>query len=178
MKGYYRQPQLTAEAVTEDGWLQTGDIAQWSENGTLKIVDRKKNLVKLSHGEYVALEKLEAEYKTSKYVLNMCIHADPLESIIIALIVPDINLINSFQKLYGIAEDDLNNPKILNLIGLDMLDIAQRAGYKSAEVLKTFALVPDEWTLENGFLTAAQKIKRKEILIQYKDQVDRMYGRK
>jgi long-chain acyl-CoA synthetase len=59
MKGYYNQPQLTAETVTEDGWLMTGDIGEWQPDGNLAIIDRKKNLVKLSNGEYIALEKCE-----------------------------------------------------------------------------------------------------------------------
>ncbi|KAI9331187.1 hypothetical protein BDR26DRAFT_682209 [Obelidium mucronatum] len=88
MKGYYKQEQLTRETITEDGWLMTGDIAEMNQDGTLSIIDRKKNLVKLSNGEYIALEKLEANYKVSKYVQNICVHADSEQAYAIAFIQP------------------------------------------------------------------------------------------
>jgi long-chain acyl-CoA synthetase len=58
LEGYYKDDQQTAEALTPDGWLKTGDIGEWNKNGQLKIIDRKKNLVKTINGEYVALEKV------------------------------------------------------------------------------------------------------------------------
>lgn len=57
-KGYYKQDKVTAETIV-DGWLNTGDIGQWNKDGTLSLIDRKKNLVKLAGGEYIALERLE-----------------------------------------------------------------------------------------------------------------------
>jgi long-chain acyl-CoA synthetase len=157
MKGYYKQPKTTAENLTEEGWLMTGDIAEWQADGSIKIIDRKKNLVKLSHGEYVALEKLEAQYKTSKYVLNMCVHADPLESKIVAVIVPIPAELAALQKELGVTE--LNDPKVLKVLGEDFAKAAKSADFKGAEILKTFLLVEGEWTAENEMLTAAQKVR-------------------
>ena len=99
-KGYFKRDDLTKEAFTEDGWLMTGDIGQWNPNGTLSIIDRKKvsklrtlgsncrlsiiahallvasqNLVKLSGGEYIALERLESIYKSCNAVANIAVHA-------------------------------------------------------------------------------------------------------
>lgn len=71
-KGYFKRDDLTKEAIV-DGWLMTGDIGQWNEDGTLSIIDRKKNLVKLSGGEYIALEKLETTYKSCNLVNNICL---------------------------------------------------------------------------------------------------------
>jgi long-chain acyl-CoA synthetase len=107
----------------------------------------------------------------------MCIHADPLESKIVAIVVPNPKALTALQKENGIDQSDINNSKILEVIGNDFIDSANSAGFKGAEILKTFRLVEGEWTPENGMLTAAQKIKRKEIVEAYKDQIDSMYGR-
>lgn len=61
-KGYYENPELTAETITPDGWFKTGDIGEWDANGHLKVIDRKKNLVKTLNGEYIALEKVCPRY--------------------------------------------------------------------------------------------------------------------
>ncbi|CAG8769462.1 9705_t:CDS:1, partial [Racocetra fulgida] len=90
--------QATKETFTEDGWLQTGDIGEWKENGTLCIIDRKKNLVKLSNGEYIALEKLESVYKSTLYVSNLCICANSLQSKPVALIYPVEAQIHNIAK--------------------------------------------------------------------------------
>jgi long-chain acyl-CoA synthetase len=75
-KGYFKRDDVTAEAFTNDGWLKTGDIGQWNADGTLSIIDRKKNLVKLAGGEYIALERLESIYKSCGLVSNICLVAD------------------------------------------------------------------------------------------------------
>lgn len=67
---------MTKETITADGWLRTGDIGQWNKDGTLSIIDRLKNLVKLAGGEYIALERLESVYKSCGYVSNICLIAD------------------------------------------------------------------------------------------------------
>lgn len=175
MSGYYKQPEITAETLTEDGWLMSGDIAEWAPDGTLCIIDRKKNLVKLAHGEYVALEKLEAGYKVSSFVLNMCIHADPLKSHIVAIVVPDRKLVEEVQRRLQIG-DDLSHPELVGAVGADFIDAAKKSGFQGAEVLKHFVLVDGEWTAENGMLTAAQKIKRKDIVQKYADLVANMYA--
>ncbi|KAJ2998917.1 long-chain fatty acid-CoA ligase [Globomyces sp. JEL0801] len=177
-KGYYKNPTVTAETITEDGWLKTGDVGEWRSDGSLGIIDRVKNLVKLSHGEYVALEKLEAQYKTSKYVLNMCVHADPIESHIVGLIIPNPVEIANLAKSINIQPDDLTNPELVKLVAADLLECANRGSFKGAEIIKVISLLPGEWTPENGMLTAAQKIKRKEIIAKYSKEVNAMYGRK
>jgi long-chain acyl-CoA synthetase len=178
MSGYYKQPRLTKETLTEDGWLMTGDIGEWREDGSLAIIDRKKNLVKLSHGEYVALEKLEAQYKTSRLVLNMCIHADPLQSYIVGIVVPNEVEVSKVVKSVGANPGDYNNPRVLDALVKDFAECAKSAGFKGAELLKAIVLVTEEWTPESGMLTAAQKLNRKYILKHYAEEVADLYRKK
>lgn len=88
MEGYYQDEEETKKAITADGWFKTGDIGEWIENGHLKIIDRKKNLVKTLNGEYIALEKLESVYRAANVVANICVYADPNRTKPVAIIVP------------------------------------------------------------------------------------------
>ncbi|KAJ2618906.1 long-chain fatty acid-CoA ligase, partial [Coemansia sp. RSA 1694] len=92
-KGYLDNDELTKETVTEDGWLKTGDIGEWTEQGQLSIIDRRKNLVKLVSGEYIALEALESTYKNSLFIHNICVFADSRMTQPCAIVNIDENLI-------------------------------------------------------------------------------------
>jgi long-chain acyl-CoA synthetase len=176
MKGYYKQDSITKEALSDDGWFMTGDIGQWNRDGTLSIIDRKKNLVKLSHGEYIALEKLEAQYRTSKYVMNMCVIADPSKSIIVALIVPVKDALRPIMNENMISSDQINHQKVVDAIANDLMECAKKAKFKGAEILRNFKLVEEEWTPQNSMLTSAQKLNRKQILASFSREIDELYG--
>jgi len=87
-QGYYKNPVLTKEAYLEDKFFCSGDIVQLYPDGTISIIDRKKNLIKLAHGEYVALEKIENAYRHNEYVNNICIYGDSEKEYLVAFIVP------------------------------------------------------------------------------------------
>ncbi|KAI8616358.1 hypothetical protein BC830DRAFT_1241091 [Chytriomyces sp. MP71] len=186
MKGYYKQPQLTKETITDDGWLMTGDIAEWNADGTLTIIDRKKNLVKLSNGEYIALEKLESNYKVSKFVQNICVHADSEQSYAVALIQPiekEIRaLAESLAKTPGVDVAHLDYAELCARkdICAGVLDslkaVGKSIGLKPAEVVGQVYLTHDEWTPQNGLLTAAMKLQRKAIVEKHKTDIRVMYS--
>ncbi|KAG0365083.1 long-chain fatty acid-CoA ligase [Gamsiella multidivaricata] len=177
--GYFKNPEETAATLTEDGWLKTGDIGEWHPDGTLAIIDRKKNLVKLSNGEYIALEKLESVYKSTAYCNNICVCADPMESKPVALIVASEPRVHELAKAKGIEERDFEklckNEEIVQAVLEACLATGKRAGLKPAEMLQGVYLEPEEWTAEAGFLTAAQKLKRKEINHAYVEQIKAIY---
>ncbi|CAG8596609.1 681_t:CDS:2 [Acaulospora morrowiae] len=179
--GYYKNEQITKETFTEDRWLQTGDIGEWLEDGTLAIIDRKKNLVKLSHGEYIALEKLESIYKSTIFVSNICVHADPLQNRPVALIFPvEAQILNLAKEknISGLSFEQLcENKEITGAVLQACLTQAKKSNLKPVELLSAVTLTPEEWNPQNGLLTAAHKIKRKEIGIKYKEAIDRMYGK-
>ncbi|KAJ3015415.1 long-chain fatty acid-CoA ligase [Thoreauomyces humboldtii] len=206
MKGYYKNPKATAETLTSDGWLMTGDIGEFHPDGTLQVIDRKKNLVKLSNGEYIgectnalglfcrksptktdhstslirsALEKLESQYKMSSYVHNLCVYAHSEQGFAVAIVNPVENAVLSLAKEKGIQSRDVEylcqQDEIRKHILADMKAVAKRADFKPAEILGNVTLHAEIWTPENGLLTAAQKLKRKEIVEAHQHNIDAMY---
>lgn len=77
--GYYKDPERTAEAIDELGWHHTGDVGMWLPNGSLKIIDRRKHIFKLSQGEYIVPEKIENIYCRSKYVYQVFVYGESLK---------------------------------------------------------------------------------------------------
>jgi len=179
--GYYKNEQVTKETFTDDGWLQTGDIGEWLVDGTLSIIDRKKNLVKLSHGEYIALERLESIYKSTIYVSNICVCADSYRDRPVALIFPvEAQILNIAKEknLGNLSFEQLcDNKEIVSAVLQACLTQAKKSDLKPAELLSTITLTHEEWTAQNGLLTAAHKIKRKDLQTRYKADIDRMYGK-
>lgn len=87
-KGYYKRPELNKESFTDDGWFKTGDIGQFAADGTLSLIDRIKNLVKVRSGEYLALEKLESVYGSCDISQNLCVYANSASDKPIAIVFP------------------------------------------------------------------------------------------
>ncbi len=101
-KGYYKQPEKTAETIDKDGWLHTGDIGAIVDGGALKIIDRKKNIFKLSQGEYLAPEKIERVYESCPSIQQIFVYGDSLRSNIVAIIVPDEGEVMKVAKDKGL----------------------------------------------------------------------------
>ncbi len=95
-KGYYKNPERTAEAFSEDGWINSGDVAVILPNGNVKIVDRAKNIFKLAQGEYVAPEKLENIYVQAPLIAQIFVHGDSVQSYLVAIVVPDPEVLPKF----------------------------------------------------------------------------------
>ncbi len=86
-QGYYKRDDLTKEALDSDGWLHSGDIGAFNPNGTLRIIDRKKNLLKLAQGEYIAVEKVEQIIQKADLAQQVFVHGDSTETSIVAVVV-------------------------------------------------------------------------------------------
>ncbi|ORX97316.1 acetyl-CoA synthetase-like protein [Basidiobolus meristosporus CBS 931.73] len=182
MKGYFKNTELTKEVITEDGWLMTGDIGQWLPDGTLGIIDRKKNLVKLSNGEYIALEKLESLYKTSYYADQVCVYADSYKNRPVAIIVCSESKLRDLAQQQGVTEagsmgrkELADSDQVRKAILQDMNSIAKKNKFVSAEMLHDVFISDEDWTSDNGLLTAAQKLKRREIVDRYKEKIEALY---
>ncbi|WFD28405.1 long-chain-fatty-acid--CoA ligase [Malassezia nana] len=176
-QGYFKRPELTKEAISEDGWLRTGDVGQWNADGTISIIDRKKNLVKLAGGEYIALERLESNYKSSSLVSNLCVYASSDARQPMAIVFPREENLRSELTRMGKADianrelEDMCHEKVVcDLICRDLNRIGRESGYATMELLQCVIAIPEELPL-----TAAQKVQRKDVEKKYGDEIKKVY---
>jgi len=179
--GYYGNEEETKVALRDDGWFMTGDIAEFDKNGHLKIIDRKKNLVKTLKGEYVALEKLESIYRASPLVANICVYAAGDRNKPIAIIFPAEPALVKLANSNGIQghglEDLVENEKLNGLVLKELLRAGRQGQLSDIELIDGVVMDKDEWTAQNGYLTAAQKIQRKKIFDRNKKGVEKAFSK-
>lgn len=160
-------------------WIRTGDIGEFDKEGNLRIIDRKKDLVKLQLGEYVSLGKVEAMMKTNSVVENICVYADPYRSFTVALVVPSKahleNIAHNLNKTipYQMLFEDRD---IKEYVLKDLYDHGLRNRLQKFEIPQAVTLVAEQWTPESGLITASFKMKRKKIQNFYQRYIDRMYN--
>ncbi|KZS19375.1 Long-chain-fatty-acid--CoA ligase 5 [Daphnia magna] len=177
-KGYFKDPEKTNETLDKDGWLHTGDIGTFLDNGTLKIIDRRKHIFKMSQGEYIAPEKIESIYIKSQYVAQVFVHGESLKSCTVGVIVPEEESVRHYANQHGISGSLsflCNIPEIKQLILNEITDFGKKGGLKSFEQVKDIYLHPDLFTVENGLLTPVLKSKRPELRTFFRAQLVDMY---
>lgn len=179
-KGYYKNPEQTAEALDSEGWLHTGDIGRWTNRGTLKIVDRKKHIFKLAQGEYVAPEKIENVYVRSKFVAQSFVYGESLKTCLIGVVVPDPEVLpgecERRLSLSGLSMDELcSRDDVKKMIIEDMQKTGKESGLHSFEQVKDIHLCSEPFTVENDLLTPTLKSKRPNLKIHFKTQLENMY---
>lgn len=183
MKGYYRDPAATAEAVDADGWLHTGDIGELDKEGYLRITDRKKHLFVSSGGKNIAPGPIEDMLLTSPLIEQIMLVGDD-RPYITALIVPNFEALARVLNEQGVPTQSIEDGSVREALtesdlvqGLVDADI-RRLGRELAafERVRRFTLLPHEFTVENGMLTPTLKIKRKEVMKTFADRIEEMYA--
>jgi long-chain acyl-CoA synthetase len=170
MKGYYKNPEATAEVMMDGGWFRTGDLGEMDKDGFLKITGRIKNLFKLSTGKYVMPQPLEEKLESSSLIDVVQIVGDS-EKYCGALLFINKAFLESMTSQKGV--DALKSTAVK--IHLTELFNEANKGLSSWETLKKVALVLDELTIDNGMLTPKLSVKRHEVAKRYKAYVDELY---
>jgi long-chain acyl-CoA synthetase len=169
MKGYYQNPQATAEAIV-DGWFQTGDIGELDAEGRLRITDRKKDIIVTAGGKNVAPQNLENELKASQPIISqVMVHGDK-RKFLSAL----VTLNEEAARKVATGSGPLHESKEVRArvqAAIDQLN-SQQASYST---IKKFAILPKDFTIESGELTPTLKVKRKLCTQKYKDILDGFY---
>ncbi|MES1160596.1 MAG: AMP-binding protein, partial [Bacteroidota bacterium] len=176
MIGYYKRPDLTAEAL-EGGWFHTGDIGVLIDGKYLKITDRKKEMFKTSGGKYVAPLMIESKLKESPFVEQILV-VGPERKFVGALIVPAFAYLRDWCRQNNIPagtnEELIRNPKIIALYQ-EMVESYNKY-FSHVEQIKRFELLPAEWSIETGEMTPKLSLKRKVITEKYRNAIEKIYA--
>lgn len=177
MKGYYNRPDLTAEVIDANGWFHTGDIGCFIEDHYLKITDRKKEIFKTSGGKYVAPQALENKFKESQFIEQIMVIGEN-RKFPSALIIPDFAHLKKWCEIHNVNftsnQDLISNKEVIDRIQKEV-DL-YNSDFGQSEQIKKFCLLPNEWTVDSGELTATLKLKRKIINEKYNSLVEKMYS--
>ncbi len=176
MQGYWKRPDETAEVLTEDGWLLTGDIAEMDEEGFVRIIDRKKEIMVLSNGENVPPATVEQLLAHDPCILQAMVVGEG-KPYISALVVPDREALGRIwmrEKRRQLPEDWRGNRDVHAWLLQRMQGATHDLpGYMH---VRRFCFVDEKWTQTNGLLTPTLKFKRRKILELHRKEVDAMYG--
>ncbi len=177
MKGYYKKLEATNEAIDSEGWFHTGDIGLIDEDGFLKITDRKKELIVNSNGKNVAPAPIENALKNEAFVSQAVVIGDR-RKFLSCLMVPDLEKLAWWAEANGAEgktpEELVADPRILSIFQ-EIIDRWNK-GKPHEQMIRKFALVPSEFTIEGGELTPKLSVKRRVIDTKFKTLIDAVYS--
>ncbi|GAB7354410.1 hypothetical protein MBLNU459_g4903t1 [Dothideomycetes sp. NU459] len=183
---YYKNPEETGKALLEDGWFRTGDICSIDELGRFRIIDRRKNVLKLAQGEYISPERIENVYLGNvTWLAQAYVHGDSDRSFLVAIfgIQPD-TFAGYVSKLLGkeIGATDLkalaaaaDEPKVRKAVLKELDRIGKKNKFNSYERVRSVRLMLEPFTIENELLTPTLKLKRPQTAKKYRTLIDEMY---
>lgn len=177
MMGYYKAPELTAEAIDTEGWFHTGDIGKLEKGRFLVITDRKKEMFKLSSGKYVAPQVIENKLKESFFIEQAMVVGEN-EKFVSALISPNFSFLHDWCARHKIHYENnqelIKIPDVIARYQKEINSINNQMG--SYEKIKRFRLVFDQWTPQTGELSPTLKLRRRIIYERYESLLTEIYG--
>ena len=177
-QGYYKDDVENKKAFDEDGYFHTGDVCRMFPNygNGIKIVDRVKEIFKLSQGEYIIPAKLESVYGKSFLIGQIMIYGNSSMNNIVAIIMPDKK---HCAEALGISVSELvkneENPKLKEIIVKDLEKLAKEANFNGLEKVKYVVLTFEGFTIENSCMSPTMKIVRKKVELKFKNRIDELY---
>ena len=187
-RGYFCNEKATKECMDDDGWFHIGDIGRIMPNDKgLKIIDRKKEIFKLAQGEYIAPTKLEFVYSKCKYVMNICVYGNSFKNYLVAIIVPNREIVFDFLKRTNRTKKDslkemtdienfFTDEGLMKEIKNEFDNLAKENGFNSLEKIPKFHLSLNEFSIQNGCFTPTLKVARNVIATFYKSEIDKLYA--
>ncbi len=176
-RGYLNQPEKTAEVLDDDGWFRTGDIGEIDEDGYLKIVDRKKELIITAGGKNLSPSNLEASLKMIPLV-GQAIAIGDARPFVSALVVLDPDVAPGWAAAagieYGSLEELAEHPQVIAEIEAGLVGAME--GFNNAERVKKIKVLGEEWMPDTELLTPTSKLKRRGIHAHYAAEIDALYG--
>ncbi len=178
MKGYYKDPEYTAQVIDEEGYFHTGDIGMFTPEGYLKITDRKKEIFKLSAGKYVAPQMLENLFKESPFIDNLMVIGEN-EKFTSAIISPNFNHLHFWASKHKVHFQD--NAELITLppIVAHMQKEVEKynKNLSQHEKIKCFRMVEDVWSVQTGELSPTLKPKRAILNKKYESIINEIYNK-
>eukprot|EP01024_Parvocaulis_polyphysoides_P034030 TRINITY_DN30148_c0_g2_i3.p1 TRINITY_DN30148_c0_g2~~TRINITY_DN30148_c0_g2_i3.p1 ORF type:complete len:662 (+),score=95.68 TRINITY_DN30148_c0_g2_i3:33-1988(+) len=174
-KGYYKMPEKTAEVLDDDGWFRTGDIGEVDPIGSLRIIDRKKNIFKLSQGEYIAVEKLESVFKSNNYVDQIWVYGDSLKNTLVAIVVPSPVSLKALAGTDESLEVICKKEDVIKAVLESLRETSVEKKLKGFERIAALYLESEPFSVENGLLTPTFKFQRNALKKKYQTIIDNLY---
>jgi long-subunit acyl-CoA synthetase (AMP-forming) len=178
MKGYRNMPDQTAEAIDDEGWLHTGDIGEIDDEGFVRIVDRKKELIITTGGKNISPANLEAKLKAHPLVGTACTIGDQ-RPFVSALVVLDPDVAPAWAAQQGIEETSLEalarDERVAAGVQKAVDDVNDQVS--NVEAIKKFTVLSKDWLPGGDELTPTMKLKRKPIAQKYASEIEAMYTR-
>lgn len=177
MMGYYKDEALTREIIDEEGWLHTGDLGKFTDKGQLVLTGRMKSLFKTSFGKYINPQVIEEKFVESAFIENIVVVGEN-QKFVAALISPDFNFLKGWCErhdiVYTTPQQMIKEPKIMQRFAKEIEKY--NAFFGDTEKIKSYELIPDEWSQLTDILTPTLKVKRKMVMAVYKDNINKLFG--